>query len=82
MPGQHPGLDEWHLGDAQVLVVGDAATARGARELARGAFKVHEAKDVEQALEVLAQEEIGALVCDLDSSAGDPAARLREGRLP
>jgi serine/threonine-protein kinase len=60
-----------------VLVLGDPAIARGAREIAREAFPVHEAKDVETALAILADVEIGALVCDLDSAGGDPAALLR-----
>lgn len=60
-----------------VLVLGDAAIARGARELARGAWKVLEAANAEDALAVLAAEEIGTLVCDLDSAPGDPAALLR-----
>jgi serine/threonine-protein kinase len=60
-----------------VLVLGDAAIARGARELARGAWPVHEAANAEDALALLAAEEIGALVCDLDSAPGDPAALLR-----
>lgn len=60
-----------------VLVLGEAAIARGARELARGAWKVHEAASAEDALALLAAEEIGALVCDLDSAPGDPAALLR-----
>lgn len=60
-----------------VLVLGEAAIARGARELARGAWKVLEAATAEDALALLAAEEIGALVCDLDSVPGDPAALLR-----
>lgn len=60
-----------------VLVLGDAAIARGARELARAAWPVHEAANAEDALALLAAEEIGALVCDLDSAPGDPAALLR-----
>lgn len=59
------------------LVLGDAAIARGARELARGAWPVHEAANIEDALALLAAAEIGALVCDLDSVPGDPAALLR-----
>jgi response regulator RpfG family c-di-GMP phosphodiesterase len=46
------------------------------RELAKNAYKVYDAVDTEAALEVLATEEIAALVCDLDG-AGDPAALLR-----
>lgn len=62
---------------AGVLVLGEAALARGARELARGAYKVHEAPGVEGALGALATDEIAALVCDLDACAEDPAALLR-----
>ena len=60
-----------------LLVLGEAAIARGARELARGAWPVHEAANAEDALALLAAEEIGALVCDLDSAPWDPAALLR-----
>jgi len=63
--------------DATALVLGEPALARAARELAKGAFKVREAASIDAALEVLAAEEIGALVCDLDIGAGDPAALLR-----
>jgi len=63
--------------EAGALVLGDAAIARGAREIARGAFRVHEAVDLEQALAALAAEEIGVLVCDLEGRAEDPAALLR-----
>jgi serine/threonine-protein kinase len=63
--------------DATALVLGEPALARAARELAKGAFKVREATNIDAALEVLAAEEIGALVCDLDIGAGDPAALLR-----
>ncbi len=63
--------------DAGALILGEPALARGARELARGGFRVHEAADLEQALAALAAEEIGALVCDLDGRAEDPAALLR-----
>jgi serine/threonine-protein kinase len=59
------------------LVLGDAALARMARELSRGAYKVHEAGDVEAALATLAAEEIAAVVCDLDARSGDPGALLR-----
>jgi serine/threonine-protein kinase len=62
---------------AGVLVLGEAALARGARELARGAYQVYEASAVETALGVLAEEEIAAVVCDLDAGAGEPAALLR-----
>jgi serine/threonine-protein kinase len=63
--------------DATVLVLGEPALARAARELAKGAYKVREATGIDAALEVLAAEEIGTLVCDLDIGAGDPAALLR-----
>ncbi len=59
------------------LMMADVATVRGARELAQGAFMLHEAADIEQALEILSREEIGALVCDLDTAVGDPSALLR-----
>ncbi len=62
--------------NASVLVLGDAALGRAVRELAKNAYKVHDAADTESALEVLAAAEIAALVCDLDG-AGDPAALLR-----
>ncbi len=57
-------------------MLGEAAIARGFRELARGAWPVHEAAIAEDALALLAAEEIGTLVCDLDSAPGDPAAAL------
>jgi len=63
--------------DATVLVLGEPALARAARELAKGAYTVREATGIDAALEVLAAEEIGTLVCDLDIGAGDPAALLR-----
>jgi len=63
--------------DATALVLGEPALARAARELAKGAFRVREATGIDAALEVLAAEEIAALVCDLDIGAGDPAALLR-----
>ncbi len=63
--------------NAAVLVLGDAALARAARELANKAYKVNEASSVEAALEILAAEEIAALVCDLDLRAADPGALLR-----
>ena len=63
--------------NAAVLVLGDAALARAARELAKSAYKVHEAAGVDAALEILAAEEIAAVLCDLDMRAGDPAALLR-----
>jgi serine/threonine-protein kinase len=63
--------------NAAVLVLGDAALARAARELANKAYKVSEAATVEAALEILAAEEVAALVCDLDLRAADPGALLR-----
>ena len=63
--------------NAAVLVLGEAALGRAARELAKDAYKVHEAANVDAALEILAAEEIAALVCDLDLRANDPAALLR-----
>ena len=63
--------------NAAVLAVGEAALARAARELAKDTYKVHEAANVDAALEILAAEEIAALVCDLDLRANDPAALLR-----
>lgn len=63
--------------NATALVLGEPALARAARELAKGAYKVREATGVDAALEVLAAEEIAALLCDLDIGAGDPAALLR-----
>jgi serine/threonine-protein kinase len=62
---------------AAVLVLGDAALARAARELSGGKFPVLEAAGSVAALEVLAQEEVGVLVCDLDTGSEDPAALLR-----
>ena len=62
--------------NAAVLVLGDPTVARAARELAKDAYKVFEAAGVDAALEILAAEEIAAMVCDLDG-AGDPAALLR-----
>jgi response regulator RpfG family c-di-GMP phosphodiesterase len=62
--------------DATVLVMGDAALARAARELAQGAYKVLDAGGTDAALEVLAAEDIAVMVCDVDG-AGDPAALLR-----
>ena len=63
--------------DAAALVLGEAALARAARELAKNAYRVHEAAGIDAALEILAAEEIATLVCDLDLGAGDPAALLR-----
>jgi serine/threonine-protein kinase len=70
-----PGASQRTRGAA--LVLGEASIGRAARELAQGAYRVHDAADVEQALEILAREEIGALVCDLDGRSEDPAALLR-----
>jgi DNA-binding NtrC family response regulator len=63
--------------DAAVLVIGDAALGRAARELAKKSYRVLDAPGVDAALEVLAAEEIAALVCDLDGGGQDPAALLR-----
>jgi serine/threonine-protein kinase len=63
--------------DAAVLVLGEAAVARAARELSQGAYRVLEAAGIDAALEVLAAEEIATLVCDLDLGGDDPAALLR-----
>jgi serine/threonine-protein kinase len=63
--------------DATVLVLGEPVLARAAREMAKDAYRVREATGIDAALEVLAAEEIGTLVCDLDIGAGDPAALLR-----
>jgi response regulator RpfG family c-di-GMP phosphodiesterase len=61
---------------AAVLVLGEEALARGARELSKGGYKVLEATSVDAALALLAEEEIATLVCDIDGK-GDPAALLR-----
>jgi len=63
--------------NAAVLVLGEAALARAVRELAKDSYKVHEAANVDAALEILAAEEIAAMVCDLDLRANDPAILLR-----
>ncbi len=63
--------------DAAVLVLGEAALARAARELAKDKYRVLEAASVDAALEILAAEEIATLICDLDLGANDPAALLR-----
>ena len=63
--------------NAAVLVLGEAALGRAVRELAKDAYKVHEAANVDAALEILAAEEVATLVCDLDLRANDPAALLR-----
>src|SRR6185436_7495397 len=62
---------------AAVLVSGDAALARAARELSKGKFEVMEAAGSVAALAILAKEEVGAMVCDLDTGSEDPAALLR-----
>ena len=64
-------------GGAAVLVIGDPAVARAARELSAGAFPVLEAASGVEALDLLAREEVGVLVCDLDPGSEDPAALLR-----
>jgi serine/threonine protein kinase/response regulator RpfG family c-di-GMP phosphodiesterase len=63
--------------NAAVLILGDAALARAAREMANKAYKVLEAASTDAALEILAAEEIAALVCDLDLPATSPTALLR-----
>jgi serine/threonine-protein kinase len=62
---------------AAVLVMGDPALARAAREMGQGKLQVLEAAGSVEALEVLAREEVGALLCDLDTGSEDPAALLR-----
>lgn len=62
--------------NAAALVIGDAALGRAVRELTKNAYKVYDATGTDAALEVLATEEIAALVCDLDE-ASDAAALLR-----
>jgi len=63
--------------DAAALVIGEPAIARAARELSRGGFPVLEAQDAEEALALLAQHEVAALVCDVDLRSEDPGALLR-----
>ena len=63
--------------DAAALIIGEPAIARAARELARGGFPVLEAKDADEALALLAQHEVAALVCDVDLRSEDPGALLR-----
>ena len=63
--------------NAAVLVLGEAALGRAARELAKNTYRVFDAANVDAALEILAAEEIATLVCDLDLGAKDPAALLR-----
>jgi len=60
-----------------LLVLGDAAAARAARELARGAWRVHEAATTEAALEALVREDIAVLVCDLEAAGGDAPELLK-----
>jgi serine/threonine-protein kinase len=62
--------------NAAVLVIGDGTIGRAMRELALNAYVVHDATSTDTALEVLAAEEIAALICDLDGD-GDPTALLR-----
>jgi serine/threonine-protein kinase len=63
--------------DAAALIIGEPAIARAARELSRGAFPVLEAKNADEALALLAQKEVAALLCDVDLRSEDPAALLR-----
>lgn len=63
--------------DAAVLVWGDPAFARAARELALGGLRVLEAPTLEDTLALLAAEEIGVLVCDLDAQREEAPALLR-----
>ncbi len=62
---------------AAVLVWGEPAAARAARQLSRGGLRVLEATSLEAALAVLADEEVGVMLCDLDSRTDDPSALLR-----
>ena len=55
--------------DAAVLVWGDPAAARAARELSRGALRVLETANLDDTLALLAAEEVGVMVCDLDAHA-------------
>ncbi|MCX7960391.1 MAG: response regulator [Burkholderiales bacterium] len=64
-------------GAGALLVLGEEALAGSVRALARDAYPVHHAAHVEAALAVLAREEIGVLVCDLDAAGGEPAALLK-----
>lgn len=59
-----------------VLILGDPALARAARELGKEAYRVIEAADAEAALQALAEQDVAALVCDLDA-ARDAASLLR-----
>lgn len=62
--------------DATVLIVGDPALARAARELGKEVYRVIEAADPDSALQALAEHEVAALVCDVDA-ARDAASLLR-----
>ena len=62
---------------AAVLVLGESEVARAARELSAGAYTVLEAAGAGAALELLAAQEVGALVCGLERRSEDPAALLR-----
>ena len=62
---------------AAVLVLADPFLARGARQLSRGTYQVFEAPDDAMALDILAREDVGVLVCDLQAGSDDPAALLR-----
>ena len=64
--------------NAVVLALGEPAIGRATRELARGRFRVLDAPDLEEALPILSNEEVGTLVFDLDGQGSeDPAALLR-----
>ena len=63
--------------DAAVLVWGDPAAARAARELARGGLRVLETANLDDTLALLSAEDVGVLVCDLDAHAEDAQALLR-----
>ncbi|MSQ70343.1 MAG: response regulator [Betaproteobacteria bacterium] len=63
---------------AVVLALGDTAMGRAAREMARGRYRVMDAPDLDEALPILAREDVGTLVFDLDvQGSDDPAALLR-----
>ncbi|MCC6474241.1 MAG: protein kinase [Burkholderiales bacterium] len=64
--------------DASVLVFGDPAVGRAAREMARGGHRVMDAPHLDDTLRLLSADEGGVLVFDLDSQGGDdPAALLK-----
>jgi len=63
--------------DAAILVWGDPAAARAARELGRGGLRVLETSTLDETLALLASEDVGVLVCDLDAHAEDAPALLR-----